>query len=307
MNISNTLLSCEQLLQIFDESNCFESEKLNLYYPFKKDVYNITAPFVVGNKTYLAGRLEERNSEFAEIIFFERKGDNNWEYVDNATKLELQDPFVTFINKNLILGGVRIREGEDGKLIYKTEFYMGNSIFDLKYLFEGPEYMKDIRFLQLQTRKILVLTRPQGKVGGRGTIGYLILDSIEDFTINKILNAKLLTEQFMPEEWGGANEIHLIDESNVGVISHIAKFDKNGNRHYYSSSFKFNYLNGEYSPMKIIATKQQFNSKESKRPDLEDVIFSGGLIRNNDGTAYLYCGVSDCEAHRIKITDPFSN
>ena len=39
--------------------------------------------------------------------------------------------------------------------------------------------------------------------------------------------------------------------------------------------------------------------------DLIDVIFSGGLERNKNKKAMLYCGVSDAEGHRIEIDDPF--
>ena len=42
-----------------------------------------------------------------------------------------------------------------------------------------------------------------------------------------------------------------------------------------------------------------------KRETLNDVLFSGGLCRNEDGTATLYVGVSDAEAHYITIPDPF--
>ncbi|EUJ31181.1 hypothetical protein PCORN_06825 [Listeria cornellensis FSL F6-0969] len=35
-----------------------------------KDVYNITAPFVVDGKEVIAGRIEARDSEMAEIGFF---------------------------------------------------------------------------------------------------------------------------------------------------------------------------------------------------------------------------------------------
>ena len=57
--------------------------------------------------------------------------------------------------------------------------------------------------------------------------------------------------------------------------------------------------------MKIIAMRCNFQDGPSKRPDLEDVIFSGGLVRLEGGKARLYCGVSDAEGHMITIDDPF--
>lgn len=59
------------------------------------------------------------------------------------------------------------------------------------------------------------------------------------------------------------------------------------------------------SPIKIIATRSNFEKGEFKRKDLIDVIFSGGLIRHKDGYAELYVGASDAEAHKIVIPDPF--
>ena len=57
--------------------------------------------------------------------------------------------------------------------------------------------------------------------------------------------------------------------------------------------------------MQIIATRADFPPGASKRPDLEDVIFSGGLVRLPDGKAWFYAGLSDAEAGRILIDDPF--
>jgi hypothetical protein len=302
---NNDSITCEYLLGNFNEKACYKSSKLNLKHPFEKDVYNITAPFIIKGKTFIAGRLEQRDSEFSEIAFFEKDMDV-WNYIELPSKLELQDPFVTFIDNKLLLGGVKVEmDLQTNKLVYKTVLYQGDTIFDLKYIFEGPMYMKDIRFSQLKDGKILVLTRPQGEIGGRGTIGYFIINSLNDFSIEKVNNATLLSNQFVAEEWGGSNEIHLMEGNKVGVLAHIAKFDDDGNRHYYSSAFILDYITGEYSPMKIIAIKKLFDCENYKRVDLKDVVFSGGLIRNEDNTADLYCGVSDCEAHTIKISDPF--
>lgn len=114
-----------------------------------------------------------------------------------------------------------------------------------------------------------------------------------------------MEHQFIPEEWGGANELHRIAGGKIGVLSHIAGFDTEGNRHYYSTAFCFNPETGEYGPMKMIAERRNFQPGPSKRPDLEDVIFSGGLVRLGGGKAELYCGVSDAEGQKVLIDDPF--
>lgn len=271
-----------------------------------KDVYNITAPFEDKGNTYIAGRTEARDSEQSEVVFFKKSGED-WEADNSLARLQLQDPFVTRIQDELILGGVEIFDDVEkpGTWNYRTVFYRGNSIPELKRFTQGPDRMKDIRLGGLPDGRILVMTRPQGKVGGRGKIGYLIIDSLEELTADNMEKAEILEGMFLPEEWGGCNELHLLKNGKIGVLSHIAKYDEEMNRHYYSTAFCFDYITGEFTPMKIIAVRANFQDGPSKRDDLKDVIFSGGLIRKENGKAQLYCGVSDVEGHSITIRDPF--
>lgn len=96
-------------------------------------------------------------------------------------------------------------------------------------------------------------------------------------------------------------DIRLIELQN----GQIACFDRERNKHYYSMAFSINPETCEKTPMKIIAVRNDFPRGPGKRPDLEDVIFSGGLIRLGNGRAILSVGVSDAEAYRIEIPDPF--
>lgn len=57
--------------------------------------------------------------------------------------------------------------------------------------------------------------------------------------------------------------------------------------------------------MKILLRRSQLPPGASKRPDLADVLFSGGLVRGEGGTAVLYVGAGDAEAYRVSIPDPF--
>ena len=109
------------------------------------------------------------------------------------------------------------------------------------------------------------------------------------------------------DEWGGANEIHLLKNGKVGVLAHIACFSDNGkNRHYASSAFVYDPETEKYSEMKMIASRDLFSPGVAKRPDLEDVVFSGGLKREGNGKAVLYAGIGDAEAHWLEINDPFT-
>ncbi|WP_133309178.1 DUF1861 family protein, partial [Aeribacillus pallidus] len=83
------------------------------------------------------------------------------------------------------------------------------------------------------------------------------------------------------------------------------KKDKKGNRHYYPMVFVLDPDTMKFSDMELIATRSHFLKGAAKRPDLVNVVFSGGLIRKGDGTADLYVGTSDAEAQKITIADPF--
>ncbi|PJI08707.1 MULTISPECIES: DUF1861 family protein [Clostridium] len=296
----------DNLLYEFKQRNLQpkDSQKLNFEVDDFKDVYNITAPFKYGNEILIAGRVEKRDSELSEVIFFKNK-EGIWIKKTDLPIFKLQDPFISWIDEYITFGGVEVLSDPVSKSIssYKTVFYKGKTLKDLKPFAEGPELMKDIRLLQLKNSKILVLTRP--KINNNSHIGYTLINSLKELNPQVISNATVIEGQFAENEWGGANSIYELPNGLVAVLGHIAKFDDLHNRHYYSMSFSFNPDTGQSSPLKIIATRNNFGKASYKRPDLIDVIFSGGLIRNNNGYAELYCGISDAEAHKLTIADPF--
>ncbi|MCM2305368.1 MAG: DUF1861 family protein, partial [Elusimicrobia bacterium] len=272
-----------------------------------RDAYNPTAPFRTtfrGRKVeVLAARVEARDSEESETIFFE-KSRGRWRPLAGAPRLKLQDPFVAKIGGELVLGGVETFP-KDGGLGYRTVFHRGASLSKLKRFAVGPDGMKDIRLAELPGGKLLVVTRPQGEIGGRGKIAMTVLDGLGALEPGAISRAEIFEGLFRPDEWGGANELHLLKDGRVGVLGHIARFDETGGRHYYPMAFTVDPATGRRSPMKILLERGRLPAGASKRPDLEDVLFSGGLIRGKNGTAALYVGAGDAEAYRVEIEDPF--
>lgn len=271
------------------------------------DVYNITAPFDDHGREIIAGRVERRDSEQARIHFFGKVSDLEWEVLPDYPTFDLQDPFVTKINGELILGGVEIYPLPENPeaLGWRTIFYRGKDVMSLERFFEGPKGMKDLRLAKLVDGRIMVLTRPQGELGGRGQIGLTYVNQLEELSHELILAAPLLP-QFVSEEWGGANAIYPIDSETVGVLGHIACFDEEDCRHYYSMAFTINPQAGTHSEMKLVAVRAEFEAGEAKRPDLEDVIFSGGLVDRGDGSCDLYVGVGDSHAQVMTVANPFS-
>jgi hypothetical protein len=284
-----------------------------------RDVYNPTKPFRIPfhGKTVevLAGRVEARDTESSEVHFFTEQ-DGVWSPLAGAPVfLKTQDPFFTFIGGEIIFGGVKTFLLANGKSSYKTVFYKGRALEDLRPqanpFAQGPNGMKDIRLLELSTGKIALFTRPQGiNAGvdsGPGRIGFRLIHSLAELTPEIILSAPLLENQFTLKEWGGVNEAQQLSNGKIAVLAHIARFDTEGNRHYYSAVFTLDAATNKASPLKIILERGDLSlglKGDSKRPDLVDVVFSGGLIIKNQ-SATLYVGAGDAEVYQVEIEKPF--
>jgi hypothetical protein len=312
----STARPCSELLAEFEKRQKEkeikpEGVKLKFYGIELKDIYNITPPFFVKERLVIAARVENREDEIAsEVHFFESTGDINWKKI-NITPLNLQDPFVVSIDDQIIVGGIEVfpplPDSPNDSITYHTVFYKGENLDTLQIFAVGPEKMKDIRIIKLKNGRIGVFTRPQGGENNGGEIGYVEIDRLED--LNKpeiILGAKIIRDQFAAREWGGVNQLQELDGGRIGIVGHIACFDEKKMKHYYGMSFVFDPKANIASPIKIIATRENFPEGEAKKSGLEDVIFVGGIAQDaSDKQWYLYAGLSDVESGRIPIEYPF--
>lgn len=275
-----------------------------LFEGVSEDVYNISSPFENKGKTYIAGRVEKRTSEISKVMFF--KEENKRYVLDSGLPVfdHLQDPAVSRIGDELIMAGTRIHTDDLNRITgWHTAFYRGKTIDDLRFFARAPQGMKDVRLFPYQGQ-IGIFTRPQGGPAGLGKIGFTMVDTLEDVNEKRIAHATLL-DHFIDSEWGGVNQVHILSNGKVGVLGHIACRDNRDMRHYYAMAFAFDPESLESTPIRIIAERSDFKEGPSKRPDLQDVLFTGGLVRLK-GRALLYTGVSDCEAHVALIDDPFA-
>ena len=280
-----------------------KAEKLRFEGVEGKDVYNVTAPFESDGKTYIVGRVESPETiADAHSVFFTRK-DGVWEADKTLPNFKLEDPFVTKMDGELIFGGVETYPLKDAPSPewkgYRTIFYKGKDIKNLEQFCKGPDMMKDIRLVELGDSGVGVFTRPRGEIGGKGTIGFIRLDSLDELTPEKILQARLLEGQFGKNEWGGVNNARLLKDGTIGVIGHIGNEDADG-KHYRVISFTFNPDTFRASAMKVIATRKDFPEGKVKDSKLKDIVFPSGYA---DET--LYVGLSDAEAARLHLPDPF--
>lgn len=318
MGITNLLKKtepncCKKILENFEKTEQYKNkgEIINFLGVENCDVYNISHPFEIENRTVIAGRIENRGDwAKSKVSFFENKG-GFWEIIEDAPVFPLEDAFATKVGTEIILGGVEVytinNKFESNEIGYKTVFYKGKTFSSLKRFTCGPDKMKDIRIAHLPNGKILLCTRPQGGEFGRGKIGSVEIDNVEEINEENILKAKIIENLFLQDQWGGANELHILKDGRIGVLGHIAYEDKSRFKHYYAMSFIYNPQSYETTPIKIIATRKNFPKGEAKMPELEDVVFPGGLIRHNNGLATLYAGLSDAQAGLLTLPDPFEN
>lgn len=298
--------SCRDLLSLMPATTPTPSGKLLFSGLDGMDVYNITAPFEFNGETLLAGRVEHRDTEFAEIVIFRQAGETWAPHPAAPVFKHLQDPCFTFVDGELILGGVKYPVTlDDGTTGWRMEFYRGKTVSSMTLFLTGPDKMKDIRLKQIPDGRIAVFSRPQGKRGGMGQIGFTIVPGLEDVTLEAIEAAPLYEHLFPAAEWGGANEIHLLKNGGLGVLGHMAYLDDREHRHYHAIVFVVDPVSGEATAPRIIARRKDLPTGPAKRPDLVDVIFSGGLVRSGNGHATLYAGLSDAEAGWVTLEDPF--
>jgi len=298
--------SCTELLKEYTPAHT-NARKLIFDGVEGKDVYNITAPFWNEGEWYLAGRVEERSSEDSEIIFFTSEN-GVWTPKLNLPRFRLQDPFLTRLNNEWIMGGVQLQFSQepDHRIEgWRTVLYHGYVLHELVHVKSGPWNMKDIRLTPLTNGKVGFFSRPFGVEGSIAVIGFNIIESFDELSETIFLHAHLFRDQFIKEEWGGANEVHMLSNGILGVLGHISYRDENGLLHYYAMTFGLDPWSLEKTEIKIIAVRSDFPPGPAKRSDLIDVIFSGGLTREMNGRAVLYVGASDTEAYSLDIPDPF--
>ncbi|MFH1749887.1 MAG: DUF1861 family protein [bacterium] len=304
-------ISVFEMLKAYEQKERTKGKKIEFIHDTGKDVYNPTQPVEIKGTRYIAGRMEDRDDYAnSQIGFFVEDGER-WRLDENTPTLELEDPFFSFIHGEIVLGGVRAWRDESGELSWETVFFRGTDLSDLREFTTSPVGMKDVRLVELENGKIGIFTRPQGSVAKKGKIGYTEIDDLDELSPATMINAEMIPGIFLPEEKGGVNQVITLKNGQLGVIGHIYGKDEHGNKHYCAMSFVFDPTNSSVSPMQIIATREDFSGGAIKVPnpdnpdELADVLFPGGITRNEDGTATLYCGLSDTEAGEITILDPF--
>ncbi|GGH31100.1 MTP-1 family protein [Paenibacillus segetis] len=293
----------------------YESAKLSFHGVEGFDVYNISIPFEWKGKDYIFGRVERR-SEWARswVRLFEKTGQDEWTLVRGSMVYQLEDPYISLIGDSLVMGGTHVRYQQHNVDTYFGYFYKGTEIDDLYYFTTGPEYMKDIRLVEMNEGRIGVFSRPRGeevrkKFGSESMIGFTVINSLDELTMEVVENAPYIPDLFDQNEWGGCNQAYYLESGNIGVIGHICykTTSENGQlmQVYMNFSFVLDVTHHVALDQKIIGTRTCYPDGPAKKPDLTDCAFTSGIVMREDGKCDLYSGIGDTEAGRIVINYPF--
>jgi hypothetical protein len=280
------------------------------------DVYNASIPFTWQGDTYIFGRVERR-SEWARswVRLFRNSGVDSWTVVSDSMIYQLEDPYICWIKGELILGGTHVRM-KGGKVdTYYGYFYRGRNLHDLVYFTTGPDYMKDIRLVELADGRIGAFSRPRNeeirrRFGSESQIGFTIIDDLNGLTGDVIENAPYIPDLFAKDEWGGCNQAYLLDSGLIGVIGHqCANRIENGVtiQVYLNVAFVFDPAQHRVIDFRIIGSRPCYPDGPAKKPGLIDCAFTSGIVPRSDGHVDLYSGISDTEVGRLVIDNPFSD
>lgn len=294
----------------------YERAKLTFHGVEGYDVYNCSIPFEWKGTSHIYGRVERR-AEWARSLvrLFHNTGKDDWTLVPNSMPYQLEDPYITKIGKELILGGTHVRY-KSGKVdTYYGYFYRGTDLNDLYYFTTGPHHMKDIRLVQLADGRIGVFSRPRNeeimkRFGCESQIGFAVIDSLEGLTGEVVEQAPYIPGLFADGEWGGCNQAYLLESGLIGVIGHKSYNDPRpgGNVSVYLNiAFVFDPVKHRVLDVKIIATRPCYPDGPAKKPNLIDCAFTSGIVMRPDDKVDLYSGIGDTEEGRVVIDYPFAD
>lgn len=280
------------------------------------DVYNCSIPFFWEGKRWMFGRAERRGEWMRSWVrLFQETGPDEWTLAPDSMIYQLEDPYIQFVHGELVFGGTHVRVKSGELDTYYAYFYRGKDLQDLRYFTTGPDYMKDIRLVELLDGRIGVFSRPrseeiQKKFGSESMVGFSIIRDLSELTGEVVESAPYLEGLFQPGEWGGCNQVYRLDSGKLGVTGHFSYAeDRPGIDRpvlvYTNIAFVFDPQTRETENLKIIGTRRCYPGEEAKLPHLCDCAFTSGIVLREDGLADLYSGLGDCREGRTVIPNPF--
>lgn len=307
-------MTIKQKKELFEKSKkIYDSALLTFEGTDGYDVYNCSIPFTgINGKRYIYGRVE-RPDEWANsmVWLFEETGKDTYKVAEGSMVYQLEDPFLARIKGELVLGGTHVRKTRGTIDTYYGYFYRGSEA-RMTYFTTGPDYMKDIRLIELPDGKIGVFSRPRHGTytgGAQSQIGFTTIDTLDQLDAEVIESAPYLTGLIGEGEWGGVNQAYLLESGRIGVIGHMSYDDRTESgdplQVYVNTAFILDPEAGTVTSPEIIGTKSCYPEAKPKVPRLADCVFTSGIVPLEDGKVDLYSGVGDAFEGRVTIDNPF--
>ena len=273
---------------------------------------NPSAPFEYNGELVMSLR-RCKNETDDECVFVHLCKDGIWREAEGMPVYPLQDPYIAKVHGEYVFGGVKGWKVDVDKWTWLCEFYAGKELEKMRHLVTGPTLMKDIRLVERENGKVGIFTRPQGILyrhysGHIADIGYTEAENLRVMDSRLMVNAKPLEGVFRADEWGGVNNVYPLKNGLLGIIGHVAygegEFREGLPIHYFGMAFAFDPKTRNFTEPKIIMARSCFKDMvDGSRND--DVIFSGGILRKENGKAVFYGGVADKFVGEAEIDDPF--
>ncbi|CCW68387.1 unnamed protein product [Phytomonas sp. Hart1] len=270
------------------------------------DVYNCSVPFKINGKFHILGRIERRHEWVnSYVCLFLESGKDEYTLVPDSMMWQLEDPFVSKLQGEMVIGGTRVKKNQGKVSDYATDFYRGVHN-DLVYFTSGPTKMKDVRLVELQDGRIGVFSHH--KFTNTCLTGFTIVNNLDDLSAESIYSATPIDHSAFGDAWGGVNQAYLLTSGKIGCISHhgyLADGEEDIINVYCATSFVYEVTTNKVYSYKIIGTKQCYPYCPFKAPRLVDCAFASGIVMRDDGKCDLYCGLGDTCEGRLVIDYPF--
>ena len=286
--------------------------------------YNPSSAFINHPDSYRAVRVDcsDGTTNRTKSIIFKDTDDGLKPHTERH--FDLEDPFVTNFNDEIVFGGVQVDKshGRRGQTVsnWRTVLFRGKTIPKLRPFFTGPEGMKDIRLIEKPDGKIGVYTRPRNprseSLGGKGQIGYTEFESLDhiensDPSSLDIHNAPLLSSFRFPQgQWGGVNHVQTVPDGRYQgwnlALTHRAYRDTV--RHYSSDALLHDPTTGRIVDLGTLVKRSDlppgpWKGQERSR-ELQDVFFGTELTLIDKYRARIIGGMSDEETGEAEIANP---
>lgn len=205
----------------------------------EEDAYN---PAMIKGTDIVIFRIDPRGSHVASRIVCCEPAEEEDTYrpiPEIKEFVNYQDPRVVKVQGQNIFIVIKTIPNDNGGVSAKSEFY--RFVEDFKQIESEPFCIspidgKDYTLTDLQSQDIGVFGRPVGNEFGRGQVTFAKIKKPDELseTINNPDRMKVVLK-FSEGEWGGVNDTILLEDGNLFVLGHIARFGENGQKEYFST------------------------------------------------------------------------